>query len=249
MLKQARVPWPRVFAEGVAIVVSILLAFGIEAWYSDRQDHAQANESLAALEAELRQNLNEIEIEIAFRRALVASAERLYVLSTSKEPAPGKELDKLICDLTWGGHADVSTGALSSILQSGVLTSIEAGELQRSLAALPGLYEQTAISEENSSAFTNDELVYFLNRRGSLNQIFNAGELSGRPGGVGEMASDYRFPTTAPRDHSTLLQSDEFLGYIALSRGNQLNVMLYYDRLKTAIRVLLDLIDTRLRTA
>ena len=31
-----QVPWLRVFVEGVVIVLSILLAFGIEAWWADR---------------------------------------------------------------------------------------------------------------------------------------------------------------------------------------------------------------------
>jgi len=32
------VHWPRILAEGFAIVVSILLAFGIQAWWEGRQD-------------------------------------------------------------------------------------------------------------------------------------------------------------------------------------------------------------------
>ena len=31
--------WPRLLVEGVAIVASILLAFGIDAWWQDRQTH------------------------------------------------------------------------------------------------------------------------------------------------------------------------------------------------------------------
>jgi len=31
-----KIPWPRVLVEGAVIVGSILLAFGIEAWWDDR---------------------------------------------------------------------------------------------------------------------------------------------------------------------------------------------------------------------
>ncbi len=31
-----QIPWLRVFGEGLVIVVSILLAFGIEAWWAER---------------------------------------------------------------------------------------------------------------------------------------------------------------------------------------------------------------------
>ena len=34
------IPWLRVFAEGAVIVVSILLAFGIDAWWEGRQERA-----------------------------------------------------------------------------------------------------------------------------------------------------------------------------------------------------------------
>ena len=44
------IPWPRILAEGVAIVVSILLAFGIQAWWEDSQDRAEGMEA-----AELRE--------------------------------------------------------------------------------------------------------------------------------------------------------------------------------------------------
>jgi hypothetical protein len=32
------IPWPRILAEGGAIVVSILFAFGIQAWWEGRQE-------------------------------------------------------------------------------------------------------------------------------------------------------------------------------------------------------------------
>lgn len=36
------IPWPRVFVEGVVIVSSILLAFGIEAWWARTESHRNA---------------------------------------------------------------------------------------------------------------------------------------------------------------------------------------------------------------
>ncbi len=35
---KAQIPWPRVFVEGVVIVGSVLLAFGIEAWWDGVQE-------------------------------------------------------------------------------------------------------------------------------------------------------------------------------------------------------------------
>ena len=47
-----RVPWFRVLVEGVVIVGSILLAFGIDAWWDGRQVDARRVELLHALEAD-----------------------------------------------------------------------------------------------------------------------------------------------------------------------------------------------------
>jgi hypothetical protein len=47
------VPWLRVAIEGVVIVSSILLAFGIDAWWASRDDRVQEQVHLRRLEADL----------------------------------------------------------------------------------------------------------------------------------------------------------------------------------------------------
>lgn len=47
------IPWPRIFAEGFAVVVSILLAFGIQAWWDARQDREAEREALELIHADL----------------------------------------------------------------------------------------------------------------------------------------------------------------------------------------------------
>ncbi len=44
-----RIPWLRVFVEGVVIVGSILLAFGLQAWWEERQERAKEREYVTAL--------------------------------------------------------------------------------------------------------------------------------------------------------------------------------------------------------
>ncbi len=43
------IDWPRLLAEGAAIVVSILLAFGIDAWWDDRQERIEERKILLGL--------------------------------------------------------------------------------------------------------------------------------------------------------------------------------------------------------
>ncbi len=43
------IPWPRILAEGVAIVLSILLAFGIQAWWEGVQEREEEQVALAVV--------------------------------------------------------------------------------------------------------------------------------------------------------------------------------------------------------
>ena len=52
MTESQAIPWKRLSAEGVAIVVSILLAFWIDAWWDSQKNVAEEREILVGLEAE-----------------------------------------------------------------------------------------------------------------------------------------------------------------------------------------------------
>ncbi len=51
------IPWARILIEGVVIVVSILLAFGIDAWWETRQDHVRGQAYLALVASDIHSTL------------------------------------------------------------------------------------------------------------------------------------------------------------------------------------------------
>lgn len=61
MTNPRNIPWKRLIAEGGAIVVSILLAFWIDAWWNDRNEEIAFNENLLALEQEISHNLSDLD--------------------------------------------------------------------------------------------------------------------------------------------------------------------------------------------
>ena len=246
MKKPVKTPWLKISAEGVAIVVSILLAFAIDAWWSGRVERQLVDENLAALRAELQSNLDEVQHELRFRSAVIDAVEALFALLEAEEPLDEATIDDLLERLTWSGRIDISTGALASILDSGVLASIDNGPLKRSIAALPYLYESTSTHERSTTDFLNTELLLHMNRHGSILQIYNANLGQGRPGGGAEMSSDSRLPERQRAAHSELLESREFLGLLAIAQGRHENVSLYYTRLEAAMERSIELIDERL---
>jgi hypothetical protein len=56
MSNSREIPWPRILAEGTAVVVGILLAFSIDAWWDERKERAEEQEVLRALKAEFEVN-------------------------------------------------------------------------------------------------------------------------------------------------------------------------------------------------
>ena len=61
MTQSEKIPWKRLAAEGAAIVVSILLAFWIDAWWEQREERQLLIGNLQALEKEIEANQRNIE--------------------------------------------------------------------------------------------------------------------------------------------------------------------------------------------
>ena len=88
-----RIPWLRILIEGVVIVVSILLAFGIDAAWQARTDRALERDLISALERDMEQNLREAD------RVLLGNETRTAHLRTVLE-SPVPELEAIPADST-----------------------------------------------------------------------------------------------------------------------------------------------------
>jgi hypothetical protein len=58
------IAWSRMFVEGVVIVVSILLAFAIDAWWDDRQRAEESRLQVERVVAELEANIARLDFQI-----------------------------------------------------------------------------------------------------------------------------------------------------------------------------------------
>ncbi len=75
------IPWKRISAEGVAIVVSILLAFSIEAWWAERQERAEERGLLESLYVEFEVNRDEAAFVISVHERAIQAVATLLELS------------------------------------------------------------------------------------------------------------------------------------------------------------------------
>lgn len=81
---RSQIPWTRILAEGAIIVVSILLAFAIQAWWEGSKERAEEQRILAAIRAELHSNVAEIDRELTYRtqRTLISSRSSMLLVTT-----------------------------------------------------------------------------------------------------------------------------------------------------------------------
>lgn len=71
MTQMRDIPWPRILVEGTAIVASILLAFGIDAWWDERRERGDEREVLLALKVEFEVNKREAKAVIDHHEASI----------------------------------------------------------------------------------------------------------------------------------------------------------------------------------
>ena len=81
-----RILWPRVLIEGVVIVGSILLAFGIEAWWDGVQDRGAEEAHLMALDSDLTESIRLLEASDTGFAYVRSSLRRLVETDVVAQP-------------------------------------------------------------------------------------------------------------------------------------------------------------------
>jgi hypothetical protein len=127
-----QIPWLRIAAEGVAIIVSILLAFGIQAWWDGRSIGVQVRQDLQNISQETLLNRARVVRAIDVRTRLAAGTS---LLAQAIESNVGAPVISLPDTLVWLGTAgpntpDLPFGAVEALIASGRLAFVEDPELR-----------------------------------------------------------------------------------------------------------------------
>jgi hypothetical protein len=125
--------WSRLFIEGIVIVVSILLAFGIDAAWDARQERIRRAELIEALHLDLRTTQDRLASRMARGDSLTARAAAFLQAIESQEPLPidslgylagGAFTSFLFYPALSSYEAAVATGDLGLVQTSGLLDAI-----------------------------------------------------------------------------------------------------------------------------
>lgn len=89
-----KISWRRILVEASVIVGSILLAFGIDAWWDARMELAEEQRYLEGLDAEFTENIDILESVIARHEQFAGLFDRLQAMSDDEVLAiPADEVD------------------------------------------------------------------------------------------------------------------------------------------------------------
>ena len=158
-----QISWWRVLSEGVVIVGSILLAFGIQAWWDERQEEERVRQDLENVASELGLNrellLFQAEIDDRMATAARAMAERM-------EPEAARAVINLVDTLVFLGWStpptlDPSLGALDALVVSGSLSTVEDPELRSNLSSLRAQFDDVLEGQHRGVAFYEANLADF----------------------------------------------------------------------------------------
>lgn len=138
-----RIPWARLGAEGSIIVVSILLALAVQAWWEGRQERRQEREYLAALRGELEGGLAVLERSEVAVSDILHSHEALIGQFGAVPLAPPDSLVFWLSALSFPpSFFNPPTAVLDDLVSSGGIQLIKADRLRLAVAEYGGSLRQ-----------------------------------------------------------------------------------------------------------
>ena len=209
MANTRQAQWKRFLAEGVVILVSILLAFSIDAWWNSRIEEQREREQVVSMLAEFKADLTGLDSVLASIQGHAQNIDTLIALlkASGDQPVqvPGALLGSAI---TWR-TSDVSTSALDALMASGDLNLLRNTELRTNLAGLPAFLADVREDENVAQIFAESHMSIFLAREGLAEIAYAYREGVQDPGGIPDLI--------APEEIS-VLPSPELIGFLTARR-------------------------------
>lgn len=247
MKKDKMLPWRRILLEGTAIVLSILLAFWIDAWWDDRQQQDNEEILLRSLVADLQQKQARLASNRQLTERMLDSCTKLLKATETPDQMPGEEsIDKLLGDLTWYmSESQWDSAPMNSLTRGGESSLISDAVLLQKLAALQVRISRIRNSFRADENLHHNTLAPFLMQNANLLQIVTAFEHV-----PSDESVSYQFPKiqiSDPREHSQLLLREDFQGLVVLKMDLHINMREFdYPFLEDQLAEVISLLEAEL---
>lgn len=147
--------------ESLAVIASILVAFGLDAWWNERQLRIDLLENLSSVAEEIEANLDALEVETLFHRTAVASIDDLVSRIDAAEGGAWLTLPDTIASFAFVFPPvfDAATGALDALVAGGGLARLRDPRLKRILGNVPSQVEDVLDGELGARRLAAEEIV------------------------------------------------------------------------------------------
>ena len=159
-------PWNRLAAEFVVIVVGVLVALGVEAWRSEQGERRAEQELLTRLDQEFATNAERLPETQKSQLEMLQAAEALFELTGPTSPdVPSDSVALLILASMSRSTFTAVSGVLNSVISSGQLQIIRDDSLRAGLAAWPDLVSRLNASEVATWTDVDQHFIPYLSER------------------------------------------------------------------------------------
>ena len=210
------IPWKRLTAEGAAIVISILLAFWIDAWWEDRQRQKDEMATMRSLLSDLEYYQDSLRYSDNVYDAARQSAITLLNAGLSDPSVlSDDQIDQYLYDLSWTINITwYEVPTLEAVINNELFTEITDPEIQRRLAHLVRGINGVQNDVLRDERFYDNFWTPYLAENGSIPQIYNASNrIPGNPGDEYETHL-YAVEILEKRSHKSLLSDSHFQGLL-----------------------------------
>jgi len=236
------IPWKRIVVEGAAIVVSILLAFAIDAWWDERQERIEEKEILLGLRSEFSRYRDDLADGTEYHvgeRLLIA--ELLAATRRGSWDSETLDIDLALVTVTDAKTHDFGGGILQALINAGRLEIISDYDLRIKLATWNEVFNEIRDDEiRNRYVAENLAMPYMLRW-----QIPQSRGLVHCCSWVNWPVSD-RSIEDDPDGLSRLLADAEFEVLLALKYFAIDHILLEYETALQAMSEIIDAIDDSL---
>ena len=168
------IQWRRLLAESLAVILSILLAFSIDAWWDSRQEVQRERELMVGLLADFRSSRPGLEERLVLARRMAAgTAGFLDLISVYGDAAALTVPDSLVLAVLGGPTYEPVTNTLDAAVASGEIERLTSDELRARLADWRRMLSDTEEDELEVRRITNEQLVPLLAHSLDLRSYFD----------------------------------------------------------------------------
>jgi len=135
------IPCGRLSVEAAAIVLSILLAFSIDAWWQDYSDQIRVNEYLSQVRIDTQDNLGRLTEALQLEKAQLGAVQEILVALRSSAPMTldsARKWTQLKPGFMWYSDPRLLDGTITALVSTGDINLVHIPRIKSSLISYLG---------------------------------------------------------------------------------------------------------------